>query len=96
MRFPRSRMITKIIVLALIIYAVISLISTRTQIDNARAQQNELRMAVARQELSNADLAYKIENYNEPNVIADIARSSLGLVLPGEMVFYDSGVENAP
>ena len=89
MRFPRSRIITKIIVFALIIYAGISLITLRGRIESVREGLNETRRRVAEMEISNAELEYEIENYNDPEVIADIARSNLGLVLPGEIVFYD-------
>ena len=93
MRLPRSKMITKIIVFALIIYAVISLIAIRGQIDTARDDLGEVRRAVSELEISNAELEYEIDNYNEPDVIAGIARSNLGLVLPGEIVFFDGGSE---
>ena len=92
MRVPRSRMITKIIVFALIVYAGISLITLRGRIETAQQDQYDVRRAVAEMELSNAELEYEIENYNKPDVIADIARSNLGLVLPGEVVFYDDGI----
>jgi len=91
MRFPRSKMVTKVIVFALIVYAGISLIAIRGRIEAARDDLGDVRRAVAELELSNAELEYEIENYNDPAVIAGIARSSLGLVLPGEIVFYDSG-----
>ena len=88
---PRSKIIVKIIIFALVIYAGISLITIRGRIEDATAKRDELRRAVAELELSNAELEYEIEHYNEPEVIAGIARSSLGLVLPDEVVFYDSG-----
>ena len=93
MRLPRSRMITKIIVFALIIYAVISLITMRGNIETARDGLGEVRRAVTELEISNAQLEYEIDNYDESDVIADIARSNLGLVLPGEIVFFDGGSE---
>lgn len=96
MKLPRSKMITKIIVFALIIYAGISLIAIRGRIEKAQDDLGEVRRAVAELEVLNAELEYEIENYNEPDVIADIARSNLGLVLPGEIVFYDSGAESEP
>lgn len=95
MRFPRSKMITKIIVFALVIYAGISLIAIRGRIDGARDELNEVRRFVAELEIANAELEYEIDNYYEPDVIVDIARSNLGLVLPGEIVFYDSGSAQA-
>jgi len=82
-----------IIVFALIAYASVSLFAIRGRIENARNELNEVRRSVAELEISNAELEYEIENYNEPNVRADIARSVLGLVLPGEIVFFDGGAE---
>ena len=95
MKLTRSKMITRIIIFALVIYAGISLITIRGRIEDARAELGEARRAVAELEISNAELEYEIENYDEPDVIADIARSNLGLVLPGEIIFYDNGTEQA-
>ena len=96
MRLTRFKVTSIVVVFALFIYAIISLISTRGRIDGIKEEQSELRRAVAQLEMSNAELEYKIENYNEPDVIADIARSDLGLVLPGEIIFYDVGSDGAP
>ena len=93
MRLSRSKIITRIIVLTLIVYACISLITLRGQIENVKSDLGGVRRAVAEMEVTNAQLEYEIENYNDPDVIADIARSELGLVLPGEIVFYDGGSE---
>jgi len=89
----RSKLTTKIIVFALIIYAGISLITFRGRIENERQDLDEIRRRVAAMEMSNAELEYEIEHYYDPDVIASIARSRLGLVLPGEIVFYDGGDE---
>ena len=96
MKLPRSGLITKIIVFALIIYAVISLITIRGRIESAREDLGEVRRAVTELEITNAELEYEIENHNEPDVIANIARSNLGLVLPGEIVFFDGGSDQEP
>ena len=90
---PRSKLITKIIVFAFIVYAGISLINLRGRIESVREELHDTRRRVVEMEISNAELEYEIENYNDPDVIAGIARSNLGLVLPGEIVFYDSGSE---
>ena len=91
MKTSRSRLITRIIVFALIIYAGISLITLRGRIETVQGELYDVRKAVAEIEISNSEFEYKIENHNEPDVIADIARSELGLVLPGEIIFYDGG-----
>ena len=92
MKLPRSKMVTKLIVFALIIYAGISLLTIRGRIDAARVELGEVRRAVTELEISNAELEYIRENYNDRNVKADIARSRLGLVLPGEIIIYDGGI----
>ena len=96
MRLPRSKMITRIIVLALLVYAGMNLISIRGRIETARDELSKVRRAVVELEISNSELEYEIEHYNEPDVIAGIARANLGLVLPGEMVFYDGRSAQAP
>ena len=87
----RSKLITKIIIFALIIYAGISLINLRARIEAGKQDLSDARRLVADIEVSNAELEYEIDHYNDPDVIASIARSRLGLILPGEIVFYDGG-----
>ena len=77
---------------ALIIYAGVSLIALKGRIDARRQELDDIRRSVAALELSNAELEYEIGHYNDPDVIAGIARARLGLVLPGEIVFYDAGI----
>ena len=89
MKLSRSKIITRIIVFALIVYACISLITIRGRIEDVNTELGGVKSAVAELEVTNAQLEYEIENCNDPDVIADIARSELGLVLPGEIVFYD-------
>ena len=93
MKLPRSGMISKVIVCALIVYACTNLFALRGRIETARDELSELRRLVAEKEIANAELEYEIEHYNEPEVISDIARTDLGLVLPGEIVFYDGGFD---
>lgn len=55
------------------------------------AAQNDLAQAqaeVAAQKQINADLADAVENSGDPDRQTDIARDKLGLVEPGEYVFY--------
>ena len=91
MKLPRSKLVTKIIVFALVIYAGISLITLWGRIETVREEGQALRRAVAEMEITNAQLEYNIENHNEPEVIEEIARLDLGLVRDDEIVFYDAG-----
>jgi len=91
MRLPRSKLITKLIVFALVVYAGISLISLRGRIEAIRQEEHELRRAVAEMEVVNAQLEFNIDNHNEPEVIEEIARTDLGLVRGDEILFVDGG-----
>ena len=91
MRLPRSKLVTKIIVFALIIYAGISLFSLRGRIEAARDEAYELRKAVAEKEIENSQLEYNIEHYDEPAVIEEIARQDLGFVRDDDILIFDAG-----
>jgi cell division protein DivIC len=90
MRLKRAGIITKIVVFALVIYASVTLIDLRSQIDAARLDQETLKQQISDKEVSNAELEYKIQHSGDDDTISDIARSDLGLVAPGEKVFYDT------
>lgn len=91
MRLKRAGIITKLVVLALVIYASVTLLGLRGKIEGAKAAQAELQAQVADKAVENAQMKYAIDNKDNDEVIAEIARESLGLVKPGERVFYDSG-----
>ncbi len=91
MKLKRAGIITKLVIFALIVYASVTLINLRSQIDTARSQQEALKQQVAEKETSNAELKYEIEHSDDEDTIADVARDDLGLVAPGEKVFYDTG-----
>jgi len=81
-KFPRSKLITKIVVFAFVVYAGISLISLRGRIEATADDVYHTRRAVAEQEIVNAQLEHDIENHDSSEVRADLARSNLGLELP--------------
>ena len=60
----------------------------RGQIQRAQSDRDDLAAQVAAQTQVNADLADAVENSGDPERQADIARNKLGLVEPGEYVFY--------
>jgi cell division protein FtsL len=91
MRLKRAGFITKIVVLALLIYAAISLLNLRSQITSAEAERNSLQQQVAEQKQKNTDLSDDIENSDDPARMDEVARDKLGLVLPDEKVFYNIG-----
>jgi cell division protein FtsL len=88
-KIKKAGILTKIIVAVLSIYAVVTLLSIRAQIESAQKQNEELESQIAQQTKTNADLADDIENSGNPDRIKEIARGKLGLVSEGEKVFYD-------
>lgn len=89
MKLKHSSIFMKIVILALLVYAGITLANTRTRITQARAAQAQLQSEVDAMRQENAELEYDIAHAGDPETIASIARSKLGLVMPGEKVFYD-------
>ena len=89
MKLKRAGIITKIVIAAMIVYAVVSLTGLKPQIESAKKHQQELQESVERVMQENAELQYDIEHAADDETIEDIARSKLGLVKPGEVIFYD-------
>ena len=89
MKFKRTGLITKIVILAIIVYAGISLVTLKVQVSDARAQRDGLQTQVDGELQKNTELQYDIDHSTDPDTIEDIARSKLGLVNPGEKIFYD-------
>lgn len=88
-KFARASIITKIVVAILLVYATISLVTLKSTISRAEAERLRLQDQNAIVAEENAGLRYEIDNSTDPQVIRDIARNKLGLVDPGEKIFYD-------
>ena len=82
----KAGLLTKLVILALLIYLATSLLNLQSRIRQTQAERDALSRQVAEQTLVNADLAEDVANPDDPDRIADIARDKLGLVVPGEKV----------
>ena len=91
MKLKKTSAITKIVILALIIYAVASFISVRSKTAEALQEKTALQQKVTQMSEANAELQYGIDHSTDDQTIEDIAREKLGLVKPGEVIFYDTG-----
>ena len=87
MKLKKASLLTKLVVLALLIGAATGLLNLRQQILTAEADLTEAQSRVAEQKQANAELADAVENSGDPERQADLARSKLGLVEPGEYIF---------
>lgn len=91
MKTKKAGLLTKVVVLALLIYMSITLLDLRSQIRTAEAERDARQQAVNEQLQTNAALSGMLEHSGDPGALEDIARDRLGLVKPGEKVFYDIG-----
>lgn len=89
MKIKKAGIITKIVIAALLVYAVVSLVTVRSKTAALNAQTQQLQQQVTDMTQSNAELEYKIEHSEDADTIEEIARDKLGLVKPGEKIFYD-------
>ena len=88
MRFKQAGFLTKIVVLALLIYMTTSLLDLRGQIQATQSQRDTLAQQVADQRLENQELADAIENSDDPEMLERVAREK-GYVKQNELLFYD-------
>ena len=91
MRIKRAGLLTKIVIAGLLLYAVIALIGGQSKQARAEATRDQLASQVAGLTEENAGMRYDIDHSADESVIEGIARDKLGLVKPGEKIFYDTG-----
>lgn len=72
----------------LLVGAATALLRLRSQLATAQSDLERVQAQVAEQTQINADLADAVDNSDDPERQADIAREKLGLVAPGERIFY--------
>ena len=88
-RLKQSSFLTRVIIVVLLVYMAITLLNLQSQIQDAEAQLLDYEEQIEEQEQINAQLQSDVENGTDEEELEDIARYKLGLVEPGEKVFYD-------
>ncbi len=91
MKLKRANIFTKLVIAALTLYAVVSIVTVRAQVAETERKRDELAGRVTEMTQDNAQLQYSIEHGADDEAIEDIARDKLGLVMPGEKIFYNIG-----
>ena len=87
MKLKRAGILTKVIVVIMLVYAVSTLSGLYSDINAAKAEMARVQDEVDAQNAENAELEYAADNSDDPSVIEDIARDKLGLVYPNEELF---------
>ena len=90
MKVKRAGIATKLLVLVLLAVLAAGLLSTQAKLTEARSARDELARQGEEQREANAALADDIAHSGDPEYLADIARSRLGLLEPDEIEFVDS------
>ena len=88
MTFKRAGVLTKIVVLALLIYMAISLLDLRGKIQEVEGQRADLARQVTDQRLENQKLEEAIANSSDPEMLEQVARDR-GYVEENETLFVD-------
>lgn len=86
----KAGLLLRVIFIALVIYLVVTLVTLQNQVAAAKAEITSLSAQIENQKQVNTELSNAIENSDDPSFIKDVAREKLGLVSPGDKVFYIS------
>lgn len=85
----KSSLITKLIILAVVIYAAVTIVALQPKIDTLKAESDTLNQEVLALQESNQSLQHDIDTMNTEEGIMKIARERLNLVTDGEWIFID-------
>lgn len=82
-----SGFLTGILLLVVLLGVGIQLYRMQEQLKTARAEEEALAQEIAQVEKENQQLQEDLDNADNPELIEEIAREDLGMVVQGEMVF---------
>ncbi len=90
-KFRRSSLLTKVVVLLILVCATVTLVSQRAQIRASQSQYQQLSGQAAELQQKNQELQQDIGSLGTDDSVRKIAREALGLVENGEIIFSDTG-----
>jgi len=93
MRLKKTSIWVKLLLIVVIVYAVVTLVNLQDRVTAAQAEVAELEQQVLYAEQENALAAQELEDLGSEQSIRKIARTRLGMVEAGEIVFYDADAQ---
>ena len=78
----------RLLTVGLLLYMLVTFGAARLRLNTARAEEQSLAAACAALREENDALRRELASAREPDSMEDMARELLGLVMPGERVFY--------
>ena len=86
MKFVKSSLLVKLVILILVVYATVTL-----QINEKNEQEAILNSSIASTRQENNRLQDSIDALGTDEGVAAVARDKLGMVEEGDIIFYDVG-----
>ncbi len=91
MKFVKSSLLVQVVILILVVYATVTLVRLRSQINEKDAEVKGLTSSIASTQQENDRLQSSIDALDTPEGLEQVARDQLGMVSEGEIVFEDVG-----
>ena len=91
MKLIKSSLLVKLVILILVVYATVTLVRLRSQINEKDAEVKGLTSSIASTQQENDRLQSSIDALDTPEGLEQVARDQLGMVSEGEIVFEDVG-----
>lgn len=80
--------LTRIVLVALLLYSLAGLFAVGRDLRRAERLAQQLRQQTEEQQALKQDLEHELAQGQSPEELRQMARERLGLVLPGEKLFY--------
>ena len=90
MRLCKSSLITKFIILAVMIYAIVTIVSLQPKIDRLEEQKAALYGEIARMQQENLELQEDIDALGSDEATIDLAKERLNMVEADEIIYIDT------
>ena len=91
MKLVKSSLLVKLVILILVVYATVTLVSLRKQINEKNEQEAILNSSIAATQQENNRIQDSIDALGTDAGVETVARDKLGMVDEGDIVFYDVG-----
>ncbi len=93
MRLKKTSFWTKLLLVIVAVYAVITLVNLQDRVSSAKAEVASLEEQVLYAEQENALMEEELEDLGSDQSVMKIARARLGMVEAGEIVFLDADAQ---
>ena len=90
MKSKKITLAKKIVFIAIVIYAIITVIKQQKVLNTYDEQENNLKAQIFEASEYQEKLKNEKENVNSPEYIEALAREKLGMYLPNERVYVDN------